>query len=120
MPVSSIEALPTTRLYELWFEQKFAHDTFAIRAGQLAADTEFVTSKYTDVFINGTYGWPTITALNLPSGGPSPPLAAVGARLKAELNDNVTVLATGTLSFEATRIVSISPKLPVFRRHLVV
>jgi len=93
MPVSSIEALPTTRLYELWFEQTFARDTLTIRAGQLAADTEFVTSTYTDVFINGTYGWPTIMALNVPSGGPSPPLAAVGARLKAEINHNITVLA---------------------------
>jgi porin len=93
MEVSSIEALPNTRLYELWFEQKFANDKFSIRAGQLAADTEFITSKYTDVFINATYGWPTITALNLPSGGPSPPLAAVGARLKLEINDNLTALA---------------------------
>jgi porin len=91
--VSSIEALATTRLYEIWFEQKFGNDKFSIRAGQLAADTEFLTSKYTDVFINATYGWPTITAINLPSGGPSPPLAAVGARFKGEFNDNFTWLS---------------------------
>jgi porin len=93
MLASSIEALATTRLYEAWFEQKFAADKFSIRAGQLAADAEFITSKYTDAFVNSTYGWPAITATNMPSGGPSPPLAAIGARLKAELNDNVTVLA---------------------------
>jgi porin len=69
------------------------NDKLSIRAGQLAADTEFITSKYTDVFINSTYGWPTLTAIDLPSGGPSPPLAAVGARLKVELNDNITLLA---------------------------
>ena len=90
---SSIEALDTTRLYEMWFEQKFAGDKVSVRAGQLAADTEFITSKYTDVFINATYGWPTITSINLPSGGPSPPLAAVGARLKANLTEDVTWLA---------------------------
>jgi len=83
--VSSIEALGTTRLYEAWLEQKLANDKWSIRAGQLAADTEFITSRYTDVFINSTYGWPTITGVNLPSGGPSPPLAAVGARLKADV-----------------------------------
>ncbi len=93
MLAGSIEALATTRLYEAWFEQKFAGDKYSIRAGQLAADAEFITSKYTDAFINATYGWPAITGTNMPSGGPSPPLAAVGARLKAELNDNVTVLA---------------------------
>ncbi len=91
--VSSIEALSTLRLYEMWLEQKFSNDKFSLRAGQLAADTEFITSRYTDVFINATYGWPTITAINLPSGGPSPPLAAVGARFKAVLSDNVTLLS---------------------------
>jgi porin len=47
--VSGIEALPTTRLYEIWFEQKWG-TKLALRAGQLAADTEFMTAKYTDVF----------------------------------------------------------------------
>jgi porin len=93
MPVSSLEALPTTRLYEAWFEQKFGGDKFSLRAGQLAADTEFITAKYTDALVSATYGWPAITSIDLPSGGPSPPLAAIGARLKAELSENVTVLA---------------------------
>jgi porin len=93
MLASSIEALATTRLYEAWFEQKWAGDKYSIRAGQLAADAEFITSKYTDAFINSTYGWPAITATNMPSGGPSPPLAAMGARFKAELNQNITLLA---------------------------
>ena len=93
LSVSSIEALSTTRLYEAWFEQKFSGDKISLRFGQLAADTEFVTSKYTDVFITSTFGWPGLFALDLPSGGPSPPLAAVGARLKAELNAQVTLLA---------------------------
>jgi porin len=93
MPVSSIEELATTRLYEAWFEQKFWSDKFSIRAGQLAADAEFITAQYTDPFMGATYGWPTITSVDLPSGGPSPPLAAMGARMKAVLNDNFTFLA---------------------------
>jgi porin len=91
--VSGIEALPTVRLYEAYFEQKFFGDKWSIRAGQLAADSEFIASKYTDVFTNASLGWPAITAINLPAGGPSPPLAAVGARLSAKLSDNVTGLA---------------------------
>src|ERR1700704_5952504 len=90
--VSGIEALPTVRLYEAYFEQKFFHDKWSIRAGQLAADSEFIASKYTDVFTNASLGWPAITTVNLPAGGPSPPLAAVGARLSAKLNDNITLL----------------------------
>jgi porin len=91
--VSGIEALPTVRLYEAYFEQKFFHDKWSIRAGQLAADSEFLASKYTDVFTNASLGWPAITAVDLPAGGPSPPLAAVGARLSAKLSDNITLLS---------------------------
>src|SRR3954470_25024495 len=45
MPVSSIEALATTRLYEAWFEQRWARDKYSLRAGQLAADAEFFTTR---------------------------------------------------------------------------
>src|SRR3954447_749858 len=91
--VSGIEALPTARLYEAYLEQKFFNDKWSVRAGQLAADSEFIASKYTDVFTNGSLGWPAITAVNLPAGGPAPPLAAVGARLYARLNDHLTILS---------------------------
>src|SRR3954454_23577178 len=90
--VSGIEAIPTARLYEAYLEQKFFNDKWSIRAGQLAADSEFIASKYPDVFTSASLGWPAIPAVNLPAGGPSPPLAAVGARLSAKVNDNVTLL----------------------------
>jgi porin len=89
--VSGIEALPTTRLYEIWFEQKWG-TKLALRAGQLAADTEFMTAKYTDVFTNASLGWPAGFSLNMPSGGPSPPLAAMGTRLRADVTDNLTLI----------------------------
>jgi porin len=92
MVVSGIEALPSTRLYEIWFEQKWG-DKLALRAGQLAADTEFINAKYADVFTNSSLGWPAITAVDLPSGGPSPPLAALGARLRANVTPNLTLAA---------------------------
>src|ERR1700736_268456 len=55
--VSGIEALPSTRLCEIWFEQKWG-TKLSLRAGQLAADTEFMTAKYTDVFTNASLAWP--------------------------------------------------------------
>ena len=91
LDVSGIEALPTTRLYEIWFEKKWG-DKIALRAGQLAADTEFMTAKYTDVFTNASLGWPAGLSLNIPSGGPSPPLATMGARFRADVTDNLTLL----------------------------
>jgi porin len=88
---SGIEALPSTRLYEMWFEQKWG-TTLALRAGQLAADTEFMNAKYTDVFTNASLGWPAMLSLNLPSGGPSPPLAVLGTRLRADVNEHLTLI----------------------------
>ena len=92
LTVSNIEALSTTRLYEAWFEQKFADGKIAVRVGQLGADTEFITSTNAGLFINGTFGWPNITASDLPSGGPAYPLATPGIRLKLTPSDNWTFL----------------------------
>ncbi|HEY4971281.1 MAG TPA: carbohydrate porin [Steroidobacteraceae bacterium] len=91
MTVSGIEALPSTRLYEVWFEQKWG-TKLALRAGQLAADTEFMTAKYTDVFTNASLGWPAGLSVNMPSGGPSPPLAAMGTRLRADVTEHLTLV----------------------------
>jgi porin len=51
-----------------------------------------MTAKYTDVFTNASFGWPAIAAINLPSGGPSPPLATMGTRLRADATDNLTLV----------------------------
>ncbi|QPF87547.1 carbohydrate porin [Bradyrhizobium genosp. L] len=90
MLVSGVEALPATRLYELWIEQKLLDGRLAIRFGQIGADVEFIDSQYDDIFINSALGWPGITGVNLPSGGPSPALAVPGIRVKANLSDRIT------------------------------
>ena len=90
--VSEIEALPDTRLYEAYIEQSFGQ-RFSLKVGQQAADAEFFDSKTDDLFINGTFGWPAIKATNLPAGGPSPPIAAMGARAKAQVSDTITAFA---------------------------
>jgi porin len=90
MLVSGIESLPATRLYELWIEQKLLGGKFSVRVGQQASDIEFFDSSYDDMFVNSALGWPGITGIVLPTGGPSPPLAVPGIRLKAELSDQIT------------------------------
>ena len=90
--VSGIEALPTTRLYEAYFEKQWGDKVISLKLGQLAADSEFFNTKYTDVLTNASMGWPAITAIDLPSGGPSPPLAAMGARLLVNINQNLSIL----------------------------
>jgi porin len=87
LTVSNIEATPTVRLFELWLEQKIG-TIGSFRIGQLAADSEFITSEYAGVFLNGTFGWPGITGINLPSGGPAYPLATPGARIEFNLGAN--------------------------------
>jgi porin len=81
MPVSSLEALPATRLFELWLEQHMFNDNLRVRVGQLAADTEFILSEGGGFFLNGTWGWPSITASDMPGGGPAYPLATPGVRI---------------------------------------
>jgi porin len=92
MTTSYIEALATTRLAELWLDQKFLNDQLGIRFGQLAADTEFNISSYANQFINSTFGWPAIMAANLPSGGPAYPFATPGTRVKLDPNKNASWL----------------------------
>ena len=88
--VSNIEALPTTRLSELWFEQQFAGGQASLRAGQLVTDTEFLVSQYFGMFI--TSDWPTNPKTNIPSGGAAYPLATPGVRLKIDPTPQTTAL----------------------------
>ena len=89
--ISAIEALPATRLSELWLERKFGDGKFGIRFGQLAADAEFFIAGYSLPFINSD--WPAIAKQNLPSGGPAYPFAAPGIRVRWDPNENWSFLA---------------------------
>ena len=89
---SNIDALRTTRLFTAWFQQDFGQ-TASIRIGQLAADDEFLVSNTAGGLINGTFGWATVMAANLPSGGPAYPLATPGVRVQVNPLPNVSLLA---------------------------
>jgi len=88
--IAAIEATPTVRLSELWLEQKFLGGNASLRAGQLAADSEFFFSDLSAMFLQSD--WPTIAAQNLPSGGPAYPLATPGARVKLDYGANASFL----------------------------
>lgn len=90
---SNIEAPPATRLFSLWIQKSFADDAVSLRLGQIAADDEFFVSQYAPLFLNATFGWPSILGINLPSGGPSYPLARPGARIRAALSPRLVVSA---------------------------
>jgi porin len=92
MPVSSLEATPSTRLFAMWFEQTMFNEKVAVRFGQLAADAEFILSDGGGYFINGTWGWPSITAADLPSGGPAYPLATPGVRVAINPNEQMGLM----------------------------
>jgi porin len=91
MPVSFIEALPDTRLFELWLEQKLFNDRLSIRFGQLSADSDFLISQGAQAFLNGTWGWASIAGVNLPDGGPSYPMAAPGVRVLIVPDDHFSL-----------------------------
>jgi porin len=88
--IAAIEADPATRLSEIWFEQKFASGKASLRVGQLAADSEFFFSDISEMFLQSD--WPTIAAVNLPSGGAAYPISTPGVRLKVDPIKNVSLL----------------------------
>lgn len=89
--ISNIEALPTTRLSEIWLEKKFWNDQMSLRVGQLATDQEFFIASFSEPFLSAD--WPTITAADLPGGGPAYPLATPGLRFKFDVNKNIALLS---------------------------
>jgi hypothetical protein len=78
--VSGIEAPPSTRLFNLWIEQKIGGDV-NLRLGQFSAAQEFLVGQTAALFVNATFGWPMLPAQDLPSGGPFYPEATPGVRV---------------------------------------
>jgi porin len=91
---SGIEADRATRLWELWYQQKFLDgDWMDIKVGQQSLDQEFMVSQNASYFVNTMFGWPMVPSADLPGGGPAYPLSAPGVRLRARPTDSWTVLA---------------------------
>jgi porin len=86
--VSGIEATATARLFELWYEQHIG-DWLRIRIGQQSAGQEFLVTTAAKPFINSAFGWPTLPDTDLPSGGPSYPLATPAVRFRIDASDEL-------------------------------
>lgn len=92
LTVSGLEARPALRLFNLWVEQRIG-SSGSFRLGQFTAAQEFMISPTANLFVNSTFGWPAAFAADLPSGGPSYPLAAPGARVAFDLPRRSSFLA---------------------------
>jgi porin len=89
---SNIEAFPSTRLDEFWFEQSLFGEKLSVRFGKLAADTEFMFADSAGAFIASTFGWTTLSSDNLPFGGPIYPFASPGVLVSVRPNDRLTLM----------------------------
>src|SRR5215472_17402495 len=93
LAVSSIEALPSTRLHDLLLQQEFFDRQASLRVGQIALDDEFYISQYSAGFVNSTFGCPDIWSTDLPSGGPCYPFATPWARFRVAPIAGLTISA---------------------------
>jgi porin len=90
---SGIEADRSTRLWELWYQQKFLdEDRLDIRIGQQSLDQEFMVSQNALYFVNTMFGWPMVPSADMPGGGPAYPLSALGVRVRSRPVDSLTFL----------------------------
>jgi porin len=90
---SGIEADRSTRLWELWYQQKFLEENrLDIKIGQQSLDQEFMVSQNASYFVNTMFGWPLVPSADLPGGGPAYPLSTLGARARWRPIDPVTLL----------------------------
>lgn len=79
--VSDLENKRDSGPYEVWIQQSLG-TAFDIRAGRMSVDEEFLIADSADVFMNGSFGWPTLPYKDLPNGGPIPSDVAVRAHAK--------------------------------------
>jgi porin len=90
---SGIEADRSTRLWELWYQQKFLdEDRLDVKIGQQSLDQEFMVSDNAGLYVNTMFGWPMLPSADLPGGGPAYPLSALGVRVRARPTDSLTFL----------------------------
>lgn len=82
LTVTNIELQPELRLGDLYLEHDSADGVWSLRLGQIGIDDDFAISPTAGLFVNSTFGWPGLGAIDLPAGGPAEPLPTPGARLR--------------------------------------
>jgi porin len=91
--ISSLEATESTKLYDLWFEQQLFAGKFSLRFGQEGANDELMLSQNAALYLNSSFGFPPLMALDLPSGGPNYPLATPFVRARYQPDSQITLIA---------------------------
>jgi len=86
---SNIEAGNHIYLHELWYKHAFG--SFQLKLGLQDLNTEFVTSDNASLFINSSFGIPSLISSNIPI--PIFPLTALGILGRYEIDENVVVRA---------------------------
>jgi porin len=89
--ISNFEATRSTKLYDLWIEQLLLGGRLSIRVGQESVDEELMLTQYGAVFLNPSFGYPSLPSVDLPDGGPSYPLAAPFVRVKLQATPQFSV-----------------------------
>jgi porin len=82
------EAAATFRVFNLYVRQALADDRVVIKLGQIAADTDFMISRYGGIFLNAAFG--DLPSQNLNLDAPVYPLAAPGVFASARPWSSVT------------------------------
>ena len=90
---SGVAALPSTRLWEAWYQQTFLNGKMDVKVGQQSIDTEFIVSQGSSLFVNTVMGWPMLPSADLYAGGPAYPLSSLGVRLRSNPVGPLTLLA---------------------------
>lgn len=91
-PASGIAAQPTTRLWELWYQETLSSGLADVRIGQQSLDQEFIVSQYSGSFVNSMMGWPMLPSVDLYAGGPAFPMSSLGVRLRVQVAPAWTLL----------------------------
>lgn len=90
--VSNMDAVRSTRLWELWYQQGFWDDKLNVRIGKIALDSEFNISDYGLLFLNSSFGWSMINTVDTFNTGVEYPYSAPGIRFNFTPNEHWTNL----------------------------
>lgn len=91
---SGIESDRATRLWELWYDQKFDQEgKYDLKIGQQSLDQEYMVSQNGLLYLNTMFGWAMLPSADMPGGGPAYPLATPGIRIHARPGNAWTLLA---------------------------
>jgi len=87
---SNIQASQAVRLYEVWYEHRFAADRLSVLLGLHDFNSEFDATEYGSMFINSSFGISADIAQTVPSIFPT---TALALRVRAQPTEDSYLLA---------------------------